>query len=304
MEESPANTTSGNTTPNQASSSLFAKIKQLSHKQKIVIGVVLVVLVALMGMYFYKSRVEPFKDGPIVASVGDTPLPEKYLEYELKYYPTVPDAQVKKMLTDKIVNDEVVLKSAQKEGLISAYPMGQAISDQEYLQRAKSVQTVKQLIGQRSDGVTVEVVSIWFYNATPGTAGYEEGKKIASTKINDLHRRVKNKSITIETAGKMIASDSALAKIDRAYKENAYVSVKAKNGEKITFWPDFDQQLRGLQPGELTEIYTGIETDNVGTKVPSLYAFGQVSEKQENGTISSFDSWLEQQKKQYEIKYY
>ncbi len=282
---------------------LSDKFRNLNSKKKILLGVVVLALIGVIWWVSFQGKRGASE--VIIAKVGDTSIPGSYLEIELKHYPATHSAQATKMLTEKIVEDEIILKAGKAQGLINeTYDLKSAKTD-EYLKRTKAVEEVKNKVALEAKGITVEIVSVWFFNNfSAGAQGYAKGKQIAFEKISKLYPRVKTGEITMEEAGKIIASDPDIAKLDRAYKENSFTRIKAEKGKQMTFWPDFDAQLWQLEKGGLTQVYTGNDTDAKGKIVPILYAFGQVSEKVVESNIENFDTWFENNKKLYEITYY
>lgn len=283
--------------------SMINKFKDLPPGKKIILaGAVLLIIFVVLGFIFWQKNSLDSSQAVIV-KVGESSIPQRYLDLEHSFYPATSSADLNQKLTQKIIDDEIILQGAKKEGLINSYPGGLRLSSDEYLKRTAEVDNVKNLITQRSRGITVDLVSIWFYNNAPPRIGYEKAREMALAKINTLYERVKNKEITIKQAGEIISTDPELEGMDRAYKENAYVQIKALTGEQMTFWPDFDAKLRSLPLNGLSEIYTASDADIDGKVIPILYTFGQVTEIVNDSNISSFGEWFNRQKETITISY-
>lgn len=280
----------------------ISKIKNSSKRTKILLGTAAALFIILLSAIVYMMQ-SPGPSSEIIAKVGDTSIPRAYLEIELDYYPATPSAEVNQFLTQKVVDDQVTLLAGKQAGIISSFPEGVKLSNDEYLKRTGLVEQVRNDINKKSEGIEVEVVSVWFFNGSFASIGYNEGRQKALAKISNLYKKVKNGEISMTQAGQEIASDDSLAELDKSYKENAYTTIKRKPGEALTFWKDFDDMLWKLEPNQLTEIYTGRETDPNNRSLPALYTFGKLTERITETAALNYEDWLAEQKKNYEISY-
>lgn len=284
----------------EASQGLINRIKNSSKRTKMIaLGVVAVIALAILS-YFLLNQA---RSQETIATVGDTKIPRAYLDIELEYYPSTPSAEVNQFLTQKIVDDQVTLLAGREAGIISSFPEGANVSNEEYLQRTGLVEQVRDEVNKKSEGIEVEVVSVWFFNGTFAPIGYQEGRQKALSIITDLHKRVKAGEITMKQAGEEIAGDASLAGLDKSYKENAYTIIKRKSGQALTFWKPYDDMLWKLEQGEVSQIYTGTETDTNDRLLPALYTFGKLTDKITDTTALNYDDWLAEQKKNYETSY-
>lgn len=288
-------------TPTSSSSGLVDKIKNSSKRTKLLVaGALILVIVVVIALFMLQN---PSRSNESIATVGNTSIPRAYLDIELEYYPATPSAEVNSMLTQKVINDQVTLLAGKQAGIIDSFPEGANLSNEQYLERTGLVDKVRDEVNKKSDGIEVEIVSVWFFNGILAPIGYEEGRQKALTKITGLYNRVKSGEITMAQAGDEIKADTSLAGLDKSYKENAYTVIKRKPGEALTFWKDFDSMLWGLEAGELTPVYTGRETDTNNRALPALYAFGKLTDKITDTQALSYEDWLVEQKKNYEISY-
>src|SRR5688500_1238474 len=110
-KNAPAVSATPTTSPNSQPSSTnpVDRFKNLSGKKKLLLGIAALILIVLVGIFIYswQNKVESSKI--TIAKVGDTSLPQSYFDYELSYFPATESAQVKDMLIQKIIDDEVTL---------------------------------------------------------------------------------------------------------------------------------------------------------------------------------------------------
>jgi hypothetical protein len=226
----------------------------------------------------------------------------KYLNAELTYYPATKSAETNKMLTEKLINDEVTLQYGQEQGWVSGTADLSPENTANYLLRTNEIKKIKDRIEAEGDGISGSLVAIWFRNnGYVGPQGLAKGKQIAFSKISPLYQKVKNKEMTVEEAGKTIAEDSSLKEIDPSFDSNAIAPFRVKPAEQITFWPELDQMLRNTKPGELTTLYLGQGPDEKGQLTDELYIFGQVDQVEGNKGYTSYNQWLEKRKQSLAI---
>jgi hypothetical protein len=284
------------------------------------IAVVIIVVSVMLGYIFLapKTPKKIFRLNPqastennnptdtVILSVGKEKIYQKDYDTELMYYPDKNNPAVRKMLLDKLVTESIILQAGKKEGII---PLDATVfnnPNKDYLKRIKFVEQVKRGIDQEADTIEGTIVSIWFYNNDwTGPVGYDEAKKIVLEKISALYNQVKTKKITIDQAGEIIKNDTSLASIDKAYQNNAIAHFSVHPDEPISLSQEYDQKLRKLQSGELSEIYlASIKEDETKKIRDAVYLFGMVTKRKANPTIRNFDSWYAKNKISYEIIYY
>ncbi len=305
---------------NNNTQSPLQKLKQLSTKKKILLAGVVFFIIGILGFLFLSQSENPtirriFKadiaapevktanlPNGVVADVGGVEIPEEYLNTELSYYPGSPSEEVKKNIVQKMVDDQITLVEAKKEGYINDFPSGENLSSEQYLERAKLVEETKQKINMAGNVSKGRVVSVWFYNnGHVGPKGLEESKKIAYAKIKPLYDRVKNGTMTIDQAGQAIANDPSLLEIDLAYKGNAIDEFTFFGGGTGTFWEEFNELIWATEQGGVTPLYLGGGALLDGKPVEELYIFAKVEYKSTNESFNSYADWLRKKKENLEV---
>lgn len=280
---------------------LKTKFRGLSKTQKII---ALIAGLLVLGLIFWLIFFRSSTGGPqtTIAKVGDTSIPQLYLDVELKYYPATPSSEAKKMLVQKIINDEVTLEAAKQEGLIGDYPQGSNLSNEEYLKRTALVKQVKDQINNTGYVIKGKLVMVWFYNnRIVGPEGFEASKKIAYDTIKPLYDQVKAKQITIDKAGEIIKANKSLAEIDPAYLSNAIGNFTFYKGGTATFWDEFNDKLWNTPAGEVTDLYIGGGAYRDGKPSEEAYMFAQIDEKSSSPDYIDYEKWLENKKKAYKV---
>lgn len=243
------------------------------------------------------------KDNKIIARVGEENIYLSDLMEEEAGYPSIKGADTRTLLLSKIATDSVILQEGAKEKLITLAQNFYNSPDKDYQERIIKVNAVKTAVENQAEKIEGTVISIWFNNNEPGPIGYEEGKKAAKTKIDELQKQVKTGKITIQQAGEAIKNDSSLSQLDPSYKTNAIINFQAVKTTRITFDSNFNKILWNLKKGEVTPVYLLTDTDRNGNKVEALYVFGQVSNKIINSNLTDYNNWITEKLKEYEIKY-
>lgn len=293
MDASTPVSSSSNTPDLTSPSGLMSRIKNTSKRTKIIAGTVLVIVI--LGILFLLSRNQSTSE--TIATVGGVSIPKTYMDLELEYYPATPTAEVESSLKDKLINDEITLAEGKKEGFITDYPSGASLTKDQYLERAKLVEEVREKVNASGNMIKGKLVSVWFYNnAVVGPKGFEESKRIAYAKIKPLYDQVQNGSIRIEQAGEQIAGDASLFEIDEAYKGNALVDFTFYKNGSATFWPEFNDILWQTEEGEITSLYLGGGALRDGKPSEELYIFARIDKKSTNPDFTDYDDWLEKKK--------
>jgi hypothetical protein len=218
---------------------------------------------------------------------------------------------VEKQLLEKIINDSVALQSAEKEGWITLDETIFNSKNKDYFKRVDTIREIETKFAQTKAPIKGNVLSIWFFNNDiPSKFGYEKGKEIAYEKITNLHTLVVRGDITIEEAAERIKADESLSDIDEGYKVNALLPFEVSPGQKITFDDTFNEQLSQLPTGQVSDVYLAkTKHDKTGELWDAVYMFGVISYRgriPDNFAVEnlSYDSWLTEKRKDYEITYY
>ncbi|PIY78955.1 MAG: hypothetical protein COY81_05235 [Candidatus Pacebacteria bacterium CG_4_10_14_0_8_um_filter_43_12] len=242
-------------------------------------------------------------DDSVIATVGAENIFAQDLKYEQSFYPEDQKEALAAGIKQRLINESVILQAGAEANIIQLSPEVFNRVDKDREKRRELAAQVKDTINNQAAHKIGAVVSIWFMNFEPGSIGYDEGKKLAYQKISALQQAVSSGKMTIKQAGDAIKADTTLAQVDTVYKGNAYFEFDTREGEKITFDPDFNQLLLGLSQGETSKVYTAQDYEKDlfdQPKKDAVYMFGQVTEIQADGT-APFEQWLEEQKNNYAI---
>jgi hypothetical protein len=241
----------------------------------------------------------------VIAKVGEESLYQQDLNTELASYPHGDSSETRNLLQQKITKDSIILQEGQKEGLVQLDGTVFNSPNKDYKKRITLVSQLKNAIKNRQNNISGSVVSIWFFNDKAGDVGYDTGKEIAYDTIAHLYAQVKSKQITIQEAAQQIKKESILAQVDKQYATNALFTFKAGPSDKISFDPMFDDMIRKLQPGELTQIYLAKDKNlSTGKMIDAVYMFAQMSAKQSSGHPENFEQWYAQVQKNYAVTLY
>ncbi len=287
---------------NQPADSFLTKIKNLSRKQKIITGLVILLLAGLLVSLFWSQKENSIDEEVVIANVGGVELTANYLNNELKFYPGTPSAEIEKAIKEKMIDDQVTLAAAKKDGLISDYPDGRSLSQEDYLKRTQVVGQLIQKINSQGNVIEGKTVMVWFYNNRfIGPGGIENSKKLAYSKIKPLYDQVKSGEITIDQAGEKIKADKSIGTIDPAWQSNALAKFKYYKNDPATFWPEFNELLWQTEPGQLTPLYLGGGILRDGKPQEELYIFSQVDFKSINPNYNNYAEWLQLKKQDTNI---
>ena len=325
--QTPPASATQNTTPKPASTNPVDKFKAMPKKQKLLLGgVVLVLVVVIIGLFLgrkeqnkqsgvengetnYSVNPDVSDPGPkpenAIARVGGEYIFKEDLDIEMANYPDPKDDNTKKMLTEKLVKDSIILQAGGKEKILAINPAVFNTQYKDYGKRISDIQAIEKNVNARTDQVAGGVVSIWFHNMVIPEIGLERAKQIAFEKITSLRERVAKKEITIQQAGDIVKNDSSLSQVDVAYKNNAFVPFTQDKGERITVDGDFNDLIWKTAAGEVTPVHLGHNINGFNNQdEEAFYAFAQVSTKIETGQYQSFQSWYDAQKSAYQVTYY
>jgi hypothetical protein len=289
--------------PTQNSTTIVTRKVSFFENPKFKVFLPLILIIIGIGIYYaYRTFNNP--ENKIIATIGAEKIYQKDYDLETKYITsTTKDAS--QLIKDRLTEDSVALQAAQAAQLITLDPSIYDSSSKDYVKRRQVVENVKNLIDQKVDTLEGTMLGVWFLNNRVGPLGYLESKKIANAKITKLYTQVKSGQMTIQQAGQAIKDDSTLIQIDPAYKVNAIVNFKVRKEEKLTTDDKFNELLWTLPVGGLTQITTLKSQDfgNGGTMVEAYYVFAQITAKQSNGVTAGYDTWIQDQKTKYEVKY-
>lgn len=250
---------------------------------------------------------QPPKSDAIIAKVGSENIWQKDLDYEISMYPVQGKniEEVRKLLLAKIVRDSIILQGGKTEKLATVGASIFNVSGKDYIKRFQTVQEIEEKVRTNADAIEGTLVALFIFNTDFGRLGYTKSKELVTPKAKQLYDEVKSKKITIDQAAERIRDDSSLAGADPNYKGNSILKFKARKGEKITLFPDFDQELFRLKSGEISSLYLGKDKDpKTGKMIDATYVFGQVTKQFSSSGKLSFDDWFNKYKKQYEVTYY
>lgn len=252
-----------------------------------------------------KETYTPQKPVPVkeevITKIGEEKIYGNDIIQESETYATPVDAETQKKIIEKIKTDSIILQAAADQGLIELSDDVFNNKEKNYKKRRALIEKARETVKQKANYLKGVVISIWFVNDYVGPLGYEQAKKIAQEKIEEVYTAVKNGDMTIYQAGQQLKNDKTLAEIDEAYELNVMYEFDTHENKSITVSEEFDAALWKLEPGDISEIHTLKDTLlETGEEVEAIYAFGMVTEKQDDGAISNFSDWLAQQKKTYE----
>jgi hypothetical protein len=148
----------------------------------------------------------------------------------------------------------------------------------------------------------VAYISVWYWNVEIGPLGYEVGKELAFTKINNVYAGLKNGKMSLEEVKNMLQNDEEIAQMDRVYKENVFILKEYSSDEEIQVRDeDFKKDILETGVNELTKIHNLKPSNNEG-----YYIFAKILERsQDKDSLPlTIGAWYELKKDSYEIKYY
>lgn len=255
-----------------------------------------------------KASVDQIEQLPIAAKVGEENIYQKDLDLAVSLYPATPSAETRKFILEKIVTDSIILQGAQTDGLMTLDETVYNSSSTDYLKRTQLVKKMSDQITQEAKKISGAVITIWFIND-------QSGKQAALDKITKLHDDLKSSKITLAQAGDAIKNDPNFAKLDSAYQQKSVLEFKNRSkgleflgSDTVTFDKGIDSLLWNLNEGEVSKVnliqYQDPNATNMSRRVDAAYVFAHVTKISGNNKIASFEDWLAQKRKVYEVKYY
>lgn len=237
-----------------------------------------------------------------VMTVGEEILYQEDLDRFLQVLPpSTPERE--KLARTAMKEESIALQAGAKAGVITLGPSFYNARNKDYEQRSTRYVAVQQGIKQRTARISGSVLSLWFFNNNQaGSAGYEQGKRIALQKMTELHTRVKNRQLSMTEAAAELKQDTTLERLDVVWQQNAIFTFENVGpDEQITFDDSFNKKIRSVAAGGVTDL-TLLSVDSNGTQREALYTFAQVASKS-NGSIQegSFEEWLSVQQKNYDV---
>lgn len=269
----------------------------------VLIILVILAIISLVLYYFLKIK-QTVPGDKVIVKAGEEEIYKEDFDFEFASYPL--NAQIdKKIILDKLINDSVILQSAQKEGLITLDPTVFNSPSKNYLKRIDLIGTAKNKVNEGKESIQGKVISIFVLNGPVGPLGYEKSRQIVFDKITSLQARVKANEITVDQAIEEIKDDSGLEQIDKAYKTNASFNFIREKDEPITRIDKMNEQLRTLKEGEVSDIFAyAYKNSQTKEEFDTYYSFGIVEKVVKNPNLPNFETWLNNGKKNYEISIY
>jgi len=247
-------------------------------------------------------------NGRIVATVGEENIYQKDLDAAMGFFPSAnkdnPE-QLKPIVLKELIVDSILLQ-ANKNNLPDISIINSPQKD--YSQRRdladKYRQELNKELESQSGSKEGYIISIWVMNMKIPAMGYDKAKEIVKAKINSIYDEVKSGRLTIQQAGENIKNDSSLAEIDKVYQMNAinYFKINMTNDEQcsesicsLELFPE----LRNLGENQMTKLYNLTRSDK-----EEFYAFGQVTKSTGVTDKMTYDQWLQNKEKEYDVKIY
>jgi hypothetical protein len=277
------------------------------------IGVLLIFFLLIVGVIYgsFKYQSNMFSadtptDNDVLLKVGKETIYYKDLSTELASYPDRSDGSAKGIVTQKLIDDSVILQGASDEGLVDLDVSVFNSIDKDYAKRISLIEDIKANLNKDSVSAKGYVVSIWYRNnGYIGPRGLAASKELARKKLEVVRQEVVSGRMSIQTAGNVIKNDSSLKELDLAYKNNAIFPFTLYRGsdKKVTLSSDLDESLASLSTGGVSTLYTGVAEDpQTGESYDAVYMFGQVTEKDSSTReYQTFDDWLQVKKQIYEV---
>jgi hypothetical protein len=290
---------------------IHQKLPETDHTKSIRVGVILILFILIAGLvygsfkYRNTSSTSAPKDTDVLLKVGKETLYYRDLSTELASYPDI-DGNAKGIITQKLIDDSVILQGAEDEGMVDLDPRVFNTNDKDYARRIALVHEIKTNLNKNSISTKGYVVSIWFRNnGYVGPRGLAGSKELARKKLEAIRQEVVSGRMSIQKAGDVIKNDSSLKELDIAYKNNAIFPFTTYKGgtQRITLNSDLDESLSSLTTGGVSPLYIGIAKDPHTEEIyEALYMFGQVTEKDSSTReYQSFEDWLQVKKQIYEV---
>lgn len=281
-------------------------------RKPVKIGVFLILFILVAGVIYgslkYRGVISPStpQDTDVLLKVGKETIYYQDLSTELASFPEMGDGSAKGVVTQKLIDDSVILQGAQDEGLVDLDPSVFNSIDKDYAKRIALVEEVKTNLNKNSVNAKGYVVSIWFRNnGYVGPKGLVASKELARKKLEAVRQEVLAGRMSIQKAGDVLKNDASLKELDLAYKNNAIFPFTLYRGstDRVTLNTDLDESLSQLTTGGVSNLYIGIGKDpHTGESYEAVYLFGQVTEKDSSTReYQTFDDWLHAKKQIYEV---
>lgn len=311
-----------------------------ARKIYILVGLNLIFFIALFATYFIKKRPQPpesvnltviptavssqpvtfaqitprFMISPTPAPValpfdqevfqsgyrlGDVTIYQTDLERKFSlYYPNSIDARSNlenwRKIADLITSDAIILNEGVKVDLF--VPSEVVNIDPYKVNRAK-----KYFEKQGTSYVSAEMIAVWFHNVTEPKIGIEEAKSQTRQVIEGIREKVVKRELTMREAGNKIAEMEGLSEFDPSYKTNAFVKLEYhKPGESAFTDPLLNDKLWQINPGEISQIFIGRDTDGRGKWWDAYYAVLKITDKKLT-QFESVDSLIDARKKEGQL---
>lgn len=247
---------------------------------------------------------ESYKDNQVIATVSEEKIYGKDFHYivETVYLGSLDNkGKAKEEIAQDIVNylidQSVLLQEGASQGWVTLTDNIFNNLDKDQDQRLTEVEKIKKFVEAKEKVVTFSLISIWCQNVEPPEIPLVEARTLAQEKINSLHQKILDGEISLEQAGEIIKNDTALIKLDKNYKNNAYqryenykladISSRADSSE---FFAQLNDQLEKLGVGRTSKVIH-IMPQLTSEEVLREEYFFIVNLEKQSGDLS-FEQWL------------
>lgn len=241
----------------------------------------------------------------VIATVGEEYIYQSDLDDLLSSYPPTlrTSEEGKKAALQFLTEESITLQAGAKEEIINLSPSFYNSSSKDRTLRAQQAERVRTVLESNTGKISGSVFSIWFFNNNQaGSAGYEEGKKIAFQKITQYRQQMISERLSPDELAARIKADTDLAKLDFVYKQNAiYTFENVGQDDEITIDEGFDKEIRKLKVNQVGNIYLA-KAPYQGAERDALYMFAYVTKNETSDVpYRSVEEWLQLQKKNYAV---
>jgi hypothetical protein len=269
----------------------------------LVLLVVPLITAVVLGYFIVSSG---YQSESVVLVVGQEKIYKKDLDFEESVFPDKYDkTELRKNVLSKMAEDSVILQAASQDGIIQLDSKIFDSPSKDYSQRLNKIAEIKKVVSEKAANVSGEIITVWFYNNEPSEFGYEKGKSIAKTKIDEIHKEVTGKKLTMLQAKAKLLADPDVRKLDpSAYLSNVYMEFRnVQAGQKITADKTFDTLLFNTKVNEYTPVVS-IRGKSRGTdgEIELLYAFGYIYSKNTSQDSQTLEEWISTNRSKFIIK--
>lgn len=216
-----------------------------------------------------------------------------------------PPEEIKKRSLDDTAEESILLQEEKKLGNIDLVSPVFDSENKNFILRNKLVGDIKTKRIAAEEKISGAFISIWYHNVRLPSITLTQSQELAMTKISRIYDSLKSGKITFEAAGRQIKNDTALSKIDKNYRGNAYYEFSDKSpSEEVFVYPDLQNILWSLDSGEMSAVIQHPQGDvPLGQQEEEFYGIIKVTNRINKGA-GSYEDWIEKTKKSYEIQVY